>query len=166
MDIPSHASVVTSASVVRQSPSVPARSIHSGTQLEEALALGKDRSLRAGSQASADDTARPFATERTAAAAIERKPDSPARAPLLLRKVVAAHSPQTAGVTDSSDEVPRHRVADSMQVQRNHPPETQRAAAPLSTPQRMDTVQFDALIERLVARLELEARRQGRYRWR
>jgi hypothetical protein len=30
----------------------------------------------------------------------------------------------------------------------------------------MDTIQLDAVIERLVSRLEIEARRQGRYRWR
>jgi len=167
MDILSHPSVVTSASVVRRSPRVLRRSIHGGAQLEQAFALGKHAPLRAGSQASAGDTARPFATETSAAAAVERKPDSPARAPLLLlRKPIAAKSPETSGVPDSSDNRSRHRVSDSTQAQRNHPLETHRAAAPLSTPQRMDTIQFDALIERLVARLEIEARRQGRYRWR
>jgi hypothetical protein len=101
-----------------------------------------------------------------AAAAVEHKSDSPSRPPLLLRKAVAAKSSEPARVASSAHDAPRPIPADARPMDSNAAIATPRPSASPIASHRIDTIQFDALLERLVARLELEARRQGRYRWR
>src|SRR5262249_52448419 len=88
----------------------------------------------------------------------------PASTQLLLRKPVAVKSPERTHITEPSRETPQAPSADMQPTQRNPVPAPHRASTPSAASHRLDTIQFDALVERLVARLELEARRQGRFR--
>jgi hypothetical protein len=109
------------------------------------------------------------------ASTMEHWLDSSAGAPLLLRRSAAAASTRASRDASPQGEMSRHRAPDSVSMQAGSAAdampatsaaEGRRASVPAIAGRAADTQQFDALVERLIARLSMEARRQGRYRWR
>ena len=95
----------------------------------------------------------------------ERAVGSAAQPTLLLRKAMPAAA-ETPRVVESLGDGVAHQRAESAPSRGSPAAETYHQAARLRSEPVMETRQFDKLMEKLVARFEIEARRRGLYRWR